>query len=65
MLIPAYWLCSNSDKYGEVYNIAVDDTCTGGEALDMLISKSTKNHTKELDDPERDETNRHNITDTK
>ena len=50
--IQAYWICSNSDKYGEVYNIGVDYTCTVGEALDMLISKSTKNHTKELD-PER------------
>jgi len=50
--IQAYWLCSNSDKYGEVYNIGGDYTCTVGEALDMLISKSTKNHTKELD-PER------------
>ena len=50
--IQAYWLCSNSDKYGEVYNIGGDYTCTVGEALDMLISKSTNNHTKELD-PER------------
>ena len=50
--IQAYWLCANSDKYGEVYNIGGDYTCTVGEALDMLISKSTKNHTKELD-PER------------
>ena len=50
--IQAYWICSNSDKYGEVYNIGGDYTCTVGEALDMLISKSTKNHTKELD-PER------------
>ena len=50
--IQAYWLCSNSDRYGEVYNIGGDYTCTVGEALDMLISKSTKNHTKELD-PER------------
>ena len=47
--IQAYWLCSNSDKYGEVYNIGGDYTCKVGEALDMLISKSTKNHTKELD----------------
>ena len=50
--IQAYWLCSNSDRYGEGYNIGGDYTCTVGEALDMLISKSTKNHTKELD-PER------------
>ena len=38
--ITAYWLCSNSDRYGEVYNIGGDYTCTVGEALDMLISKS-------------------------
>ena len=39
--IRAYWLCSESDKYGEVYNIGGDYTCTVGDALDMLISKST------------------------
>ena len=38
--IKAYWLCSESNKYGEVYNIGGDYTCTVGEALDMLISKS-------------------------
>ena len=39
--IRAYWLCSESDRYGEVYNIGGDYTCTVGDALDMLISKST------------------------
>ena len=39
--IKAYWLCSESDRYGEVYNIGGDYTCTVGDALDMLISKST------------------------
>ena len=38
--IKAYWLCSESDRYGEVYNIGGDYTCTVGDALDMLISKS-------------------------
>ena len=38
--IRAYWLCSESNRYGEVYNIGGDYTCTVGEALDMLISKS-------------------------
>ena len=38
--IKAYWLCSESRRYGEVYNIGGDYTCTVGEALDMLISKS-------------------------
>jgi len=50
--IQAYWLCSNSDKYGEVYNIGGDYTCTVGEALDMLISKSSTTNEKKLD-PER------------
>ena len=38
--IRAYWLCSESDKFGEIYNIGGDYTCTVGDALDMLISKS-------------------------
>mgnify|MGYP003387286266 CR=1 FL=1 len=50
--IQAYWLCSNSDKYGEVYNIGGDYTCTVGEALDMLMSKSNAKVEKKLD-PER------------
>ena len=47
--IEAYWLCSDSDKYGEIYNIGGDETCTVGEALDILISKSDKSFKKELD----------------
>ena len=48
--ISAYWVCSNSEKFGEVYNIGGDQTCTGGEALDKLISMSTKKDlTKKLD----------------
>ena len=47
--IEAYWLCSESDRYGEVYNIGGDETCTVGEALDMLISKSDKPFKKVLD----------------
>ena len=37
----AYWLAVNKCDYGEVYNIGGDYTCTVGDALDMLISKST------------------------
>ena len=48
--ISAYWVCSNSQKFGEVYNIGGDQTCTVGEALDKLISMSTKKDlTKKLD----------------
>ena len=39
--IEAYWICSESNNSGEVYNIGGDYTCTVGAALDMLISKST------------------------
>ena len=48
--ISAYWVCSNSQKFGEVYNIGGDQPCTVGEALDKLISMSTKKDlTKKLD----------------
>ena len=47
--IEAYWLCSESDKYGEVYNIGGDETCSVGDALDTLISKSDKPFVKVLD----------------
>ena len=47
--IEAYWLCSESDRYGEVYNIGGDETCSVGDALDTLISKSDKSFTKVLD----------------
>jgi len=36
----AYWLAVNKCDYGEVYNIGGDETCTIGDALDKLISKS-------------------------
>ncbi len=39
--IEAYQMCSDSDKFGEVYNIGGDFTCSVGDALDKLISKST------------------------
>ena len=42
--IEAYWICSNSDNFGEVYNIGGNYTCKVGDALDMLISKSTISH---------------------
>jgi len=48
--IEAYWLCSESDKYGEVYNIGGDETCSVGDALDMLISKSNEDFVKVLDE---------------
>ena len=47
--IRAYWLCSESDKFGEIYNIGGDHTCTVGDALDMLISRSYKPMIKCLD----------------
>ncbi len=40
--------------YGEVYNIGGDYTCTVGDALDMLISRSTiKDKLFKVLDPER------------
>tara|TARA_Y100001938_G_C8091484_1_gene435340 strand:+ start:301 stop:1257 length:957 start_codon:yes stop_codon:yes gene_type:complete len=47
--IEAYWLCSESDKYGEIYNIGGDETCKVGDALDSMISKSDKPFVKVLD----------------
>tara|TARA_B100000287_G_scaffold419067_1_gene456813 strand:+ start:1462 stop:2463 length:1002 start_codon:yes stop_codon:yes gene_type:complete len=38
--VHAYWLAIDKCKYGERYNIGGDYTCTVGDALDMLISKS-------------------------
>ena len=37
----AYWLAVNRCDYGGVYNIGGDETCSIGDALDKLISKST------------------------
>ena len=51
--ISAYWLCSNSEKFGEVYNIGGEQTCTVGEALDKLISMSTKKDLKKKLDEAR------------
>ena len=48
--IEAYWLCSESDRYGEIYNIGGDETCKVGEALDSMIKKSDKPFTKVLDE---------------
>ena len=47
--IEAYWLCSESDRYGEIYNIGGDETCKVGDALDSMISKSGKPFVKVLD----------------
>ena len=38
--VHAYWLAVNKCDFGEVYNIGGDETCTIGDALDVLISKS-------------------------
>ena len=38
--VHAYWLAIKQCDYGEMYNIGGDYTCTVGDALDMLISKS-------------------------
>ena len=46
-------MCSNSNKFGEVYNIGGNQTCTVGEALDKLISMSTKKDLKKKLDPDR------------
>ena len=51
--ISAYWVCSNSDKFGEVYNIGGEQTCTVGDALDKLISMSTKKDLKKKLDQAR------------
>ena len=51
--ISAYWVCSNSDKFGEVYNIGGEQTCTVGDALDKLISMSTKKDLKKKLDKDR------------
>ena len=51
--ISAYWVCSNSKKFGEVYNIGGSETCTVGDALDRLISMSTKDGLKKKLDPAR------------
>ena len=51
--ISAYWVCSNSDKFGEVYNIGGEQTCTVGDALDKLISMSTKKELKKKLDQAR------------
>jgi len=52
--VHAYWLTVDNCEYGEVYNIGGDETCTIGDALNMLISKSKnpKAFIKELD-PDR------------
>jgi len=38
--VHAYWLAANKCTVGEVYNIGGNHTCTVGEALNDLISKS-------------------------
>ena len=52
--VHAYWLAIDQCDYGEMYNIGGDETCTVGDALSMLISKSKtpKAFIKELD-PDR------------
>ena len=53
--VHAYWLAVDKCDYGEVYNIGGDYTCTVGDALDMLISRSTvKDKLFKVLDPERE-----------
>jgi GDP-D-mannose dehydratase len=49
--VHAYWLAVEHCEYGEMYNIGGDHTCSVGDALDILISKSKnpKAFIKELD----------------
>ena len=52
--VHAYWLAVDKCDYGEVYNIGGDYTCTVGDALDMLISRSTvKDKLVKVLDPDR------------
>ena len=51
--ISAYWVCSESKNFGEVYNIGGNETCTVGDALDKLISMSTKKDLKKKLDEAR------------
>ena len=52
--VHAYWLAVDKCDYGEVYNIGGDYTCTVGDALDMLISRSTvKDKLFKVLDPDR------------
>ena len=51
--VEAYWLAVTKCDYGEVYNIGGDDTMTVGEALDLLISKSTLSNLKKKVDQSR------------
>lgn len=39
--VHAYWLAATKGKFGEVYNIGGKYTCTVGDALENLLSKST------------------------
>tara|TARA_R110000796_G_scaffold124017_3_gene238409 strand:- start:892 stop:1869 length:978 start_codon:yes stop_codon:yes gene_type:complete len=51
--VEAYWLAIDKCEFGEVYNIGGEHTCTVGEALDVLISKSTKSDLKKKEDKSR------------
>ena len=52
--VRAYWLAVTKCEVGSVYNIGGDYTCTVGDALDMLISKSTiTDNLKKLLDKDR------------
>lgn len=50
--VRAYWLAATKGKIGEIYNIGGKDIRKVGEVLDLLISKSPKEH-KVVVDPER------------
>jgi GDP-mannose 4,6-dehydratase len=53
--VEAYWLCINSAKVGEIYNIGGDETCTVGEALERLLhfSKIPREQWEIVVDPAR------------
>lgn len=51
--VHAYWLVKKKGRVGQRYNIGGDYTCTVGDALNMLISKSTKKGLEPLLDQDR------------
>ena len=51
--VEAYWLATTKCDFGEVYNIGGDETLTVGDALDLLISKSTLSNLKKKVDSSR------------
>ena len=46
-------ICSESDRFGEIYNIGGNYTCTVGDTLDTLLSLSPLLNLKPLLDSDR------------